>query len=138
MSKDSRIEEMNEVYVKAIEEIEKLDPKGDPLKSYCMIRTLLSRLVLDFQTWKSLLGDWSLIDKFSEKELAPILYMLKQLTIVEVEGMKNIMQSEPVKNAYETAIESVKKTMPQNRPIPERMVYVDRSNANTESKKEVK
>ncbi len=130
--------ELDDIYSAAIEEVNKLDSKKDRMEKYCLIRMLLQRLSVDIQTWRSMLNDWSLMSKFSDEEFEPIFDMFKELTISEVQGMQKAMQSEPVKNAYEIAMNMMKKMDPQARPIPERMVYVDRSNSNKEDKREEK
>ena len=133
MSNKESLDDMDKVYEKAMDEVEKLGGKNEQ-QSYFIIRTLLSRLTVDLQTWRSILNDWMLMQNFTMDEYEPLLDMFKQITLHEIDGMRVIMQSKPVRNAYTLAMDMVKKMSPQPRPIPRSMVYVDRSNNNTEDK----
>lgn len=133
MSDKESLEDMDKIYEKAMDEVEKLDGKTEQ-QTYFIIRTLLTRLTVDLQTWKSILNDWMLMEKFTMVEYDPLLDMFKQIMMHEIDGMRVIMQSKPVRNAYTMAMDMVKKMTPQPRPIPRSMVYVDRSNNNTEDK----
>ncbi len=133
MSNKESLEDMDKVYEKAMDEVEKLNGKTEQ-QAYFIIRTLLTRLTVDLQTWRSILNDWMLMEKFTMDEYEPLLEMFKAITMHEIDGMRIIMQSKPVREAYTVAMDLMKSMAPKPRPIPERMVYVDRSNNNTEDK----
>lgn len=120
--------EIDVVYDKTVEMLNAMVPKKDRFETYCLLRILVGKIILDFQTFKSMFNDWTLMNNFTDKQMKNIFDDFKELSIMEVTVMKNLMKSEPVKAAYDMAMAAISRMSPESRPLPERTVYIDQSN----------
>ncbi len=131
------LSDMDAAYNKTIEMLEGMAPKKDRFETYCMLRILLGKLVLDLQTFKSMFNDWTLMNNFTGEQMMKVFDDFKELSMMEVTAMKNLMISKPVKEAYDMAMTAISRMSPECRPLPEKTIYIDQSN-NSKLNKEVK
>ena len=133
---ENNLSDMDVAYNNTIEMLKAMDPKKDRFETYCMLRILVGKIVLDFQTFKSMFNDWTLMNNFTDEQMKGVFDDFKELSMMEVTAMKNLMKSKPVKEAYDMAMAAISRMTPECRPLPEKTIYIDQSN-NPKLNKEV-
>ncbi len=133
---ENDLTDIDAAYNKTIEMLENMNPKKDRMETYCMLRILVGKIVLDMQTFKSMFNDWTLMNNFTDEQIRKVFNDFKQLSLIEITAMKNLMLSKPVKDAYDIAMTAISRMTPENRPLPAKTIYIDQSN-NSKLNKEV-
>ena len=130
------LSDIDAAYDKTIEMLKAMNPKKDRFETYCMLRILVGKIILDFQTFKSMFNDWTLMNNFTDEQMMKVFDDFKELSMMEVTAMRNLMSTKPVREAYDMAMAAISRMVPENRPLPEKTIYIDQSN-NSKLGKEV-